>query len=253
MNETPPLVAPEPGSPHVLRVPPISSARPPDDAALRAWQSRLLPFLMWMLGGVSVFFLVATLVQLNSLQRRIENAPVLDLAPALAALEGQQSSTDRLVFAQWRTLASLEKYALERRYHQANILLLSRTWTRYLGFMTGMMLALVGAAFILGKLREEASTLGLKQAGIEANLTTTSPGLVLCVLGVVLMLTALSVHNDIETRDVPAYTNVQVSAGTGAPEPLPLRVSEVPDPLPALAGGEGEAQAAVPADERGDR
>jgi hypothetical protein len=47
--------------------------------------------------------------------------------------------------------AVLEADALQRRYHQANANMLARVWTRQLGFITGMLLALVGAAFILGR------------------------------------------------------------------------------------------------------
>jgi len=231
-----------PGSAATADLPELPPARASTsvsaDRNLERWQRRLLPFLVWLLGGVTVFFLLATLFQLNSLQRRIESPPTLDLTPALAGLQNAASSSDRLVFAQWQTLARLEQNALERRYHQANVLLMSRTWTRYLGFMTGMILAMIGAAFILGKLREEASTLGLKNAGLEANLNTTSPGLVLCLLGTVLMLSTLLTHNDIETQDAPLYTNVVVS-GAGAPQParLPAGSAEprpegtVPDPL----------------------
>lgn len=214
----------------------------PGDRSLEAWQNRLLPFMVWMVGGLTVFFLLATLYQLHTLQGRVEAPPELDLSAALAPLEGSATSpTERLVFAQWQTLANLEKHALERRYHQANVLLMSRTWTRYLGFMTGMILSLVGSAFILGKLREEVSTLGLENEGIKASLETTSPGLVLCVLGTVLMLAALMTHNDIETQDSPLYTGVQVATGS-----VP-GVAPAPGPASRLKGeGMGEAVEADP-------
>lgn len=217
-----------------IQIPHLRRADTEQVAATAAWQSRLLPFLVWMLGGVTVFFLVATLVQLNGLQRRMESPPRLDLAAALSPLDaGASSTSDRLMFAQWKTLATLEQHALERRYHQANVLLMSRTWTRYLGFMTGMIMALMGAAFIMGKLREEASTLELKNAAVQASLATTSPGLVLCVLGTLLMLTTLVVHNDIETRDTPLYTQVLLAPDPGGAgsAPLPLPLSGARDPL----------------------
>jgi hypothetical protein len=235
-----------PGSAATVDLPEATSARPATDLAasyaersLERWQNRLLPFLMWLVAGVTSFFLVATLFQLNALQRRIESPPTLDLTPALSGLQSSSSSADRLLFAQWQTLARLEQNALERRYHQANVLLMSRTWTRYLGFITGMIMAMVGAAFILGKLREEASTLALKTPTAEANLNSTSPGLVLCLLGTVLMLSTLLTHNDIETQDAPLYTNVVVSGGTAAAPPArlpggnaePRPEGSVPDPL----------------------
>ena len=203
------------------------------DATAGAAPAPVPKFLFWLLGGVTVFFLVVTLLQLQSLQRRIDTPPVLDLTSALAPLDtGAGSTGDRLMVAQWRTLALLEQNVIERRYHQANVLLMSRSWTRYLGFMTGMIFALVGAAFIMGKLREQASALALKNAAVEANITTTSPGLVLCLLGTVLMLATLLTHHDIETWEGdPLYTRVILApAGDAADAPLPLP-GTVSDPL----------------------
>jgi hypothetical protein len=110
---------------------------------------------------------------------------------------------------------------------------MSRTWTRYLGFMTGMIFALVGAAFVMGKLREQESALALKNAAVEANITTTSPGLVLCLLGTVLMLATLLTHHDIETWEAnPIYTRVILApGGDAATAPLPLPTGTVSDPL----------------------
>jgi hypothetical protein len=214
----------DPATSREVRVPGLRMDDGFERLRLASWQDRILPFLLVMLGGITVFFLVATLVQLNSLQRSIQSPPVLDLASALAPLADSQSSSDRLLSAQWQTLARLEQYALERRYHQANVLLMARTWTRYLGFLTGMILTLVGAAFILGKLREEASSIALTSAPVVANLSTTSPGLALSVLGTVLMLATLLVHGEIETRDAnPLYTRMILTpqGADAAPQPFP--------------------------------
>jgi hypothetical protein len=122
----------------------------------QAWQERLLPFLQLTIAALAVFFLLTTLLQLRELQNRIGDSPRIDLEAALAPLAvdaASLSNSDRLLYGQWRTLAELERNALERRYHQANVLLMARTWTRYLGFLTGMIMAFVGAAFILGRFR----------------------------------------------------------------------------------------------------
>lgn len=226
---------PHPLTPHVdsgdgdPAPPPVPHASPAADTDRPAPR-----FLYWLLSGVTMFFLVVTLVQLQSLQRRVDSPPRIDLTSALAPLDqGTVSTGDRLMVAQWRTLALLEQNAQERRYHQANLLVMSRTWIRYLGFMTGMIMALVGAAFVLGKLREESSALAIKNAVAEANITTTSPGLVLCTIGMVLMLATLLTHNDIETWDAnPLYTRVLLApdASASAP-PRPLPVSGLSDPL----------------------
>jgi len=114
-----------------------------------------------------------------------------------------------------RTSALLEANVIARRYHQANVLLMSRVWANYLGFVTGMTLALVGAAFILGQLQTATSTLENKTGPAQVSLSTTSPGLALCVLGVILMITTIVSHHDIQTQDVPVYLGKE---GVGANE-----------------------------------
>ncbi|CAN0513621.1 unnamed protein product, partial [Laminaria digitata] len=106
---------------------------------------------------------------------------------------------------QWKTVATLEKHTLDQRYHQANVLLMSRIWTRYLAFVTGMILCMVGASFILGKLREDQTEISGKSDLGEGSLKTSSPGVLLATLGVILMLTSLLTHHEISVTDGPAY------------------------------------------------
>jgi len=152
-----------------------------------------------MLVGLTVFFFVATLGQLVYLHTSILKAPVLNDS-LLHLPDGTNLEASRL-----RAQVLLESNAIARRYHQANVLLMSRVWTGYLGFVTGMILALVGAVFILGKLQEGTSEVGGRMHGAEASLKTASPGLVLAFLGVVLMIITIVTHHEIETRDSPIY------------------------------------------------
>jgi len=195
----------------------------------RTWQKRLLPLMVGLLVTLTAFFFVASLVQLYYLQTRIERAPALDLAPAVASLDqigkdiqsgriGDQAAfRNGLELARWKTLSLLEANALERRYHHAGVLLISRIWTRYLGFVTGTILAMVGAAFILGKLQEASSNLGAEGGLWKVSLTTASPGLVLATLGTVLILATLATNMDLQVNDGPVYLQ-----GTLVPAPPPL-------------------------------
>ncbi len=189
----------------------IESTPGNDDARrTRQWQGRLLPLMIRMLVGLTLFFFVASLLQLAFLHASIRESPRLDVADVVEA----HGDGDRLA-ADLRALVILESNALERRYHQANVLLMSRVWRRYLGFVTGMILALVGAAFILGKLREEVSDVELKSGAAELSLKSTSPGLVLTVLGVILMIATIVTHHEITTADAPVY--VRQAAVTAKP------------------------------------
>ena len=178
------------------------------------WQKRLLPFMAGMVGALTFFFFIASFVQLYYLHNRIEKSPELDLKPALEMMsvttqnpEGQ----DNLEMASWKARVILEGHTLQRRYHQANVLLMSRIWTRYLGFVTGMILALVGAAFILGKLREPETKLE-SESFWKLSVTSSSPGVILAILGTTLMLTTIVTHAKIDVRDGPLYIPATVNA-----------------------------------------
>jgi hypothetical protein len=174
------------------------------------WQRRLLPLMAGMLVGLTFFFFIASFIQLYYLHHRIEQAPNLDLNAILKLSEKPTESAlkkETLELMRLKTLALLEEHALKRRYHQANVLLMSRTWTRYLGFVTGMILALVGAAFIVGKLREPESKLNAEGVW-KFSITTASPGLILALLGTILMLVTMVTHHEIETKDKPAYVEL---------------------------------------------
>jgi hypothetical protein len=197
------------------------------------WQRRLLPLMVGMLVALTAFFFVASFVQLYYLQTRIEQAPRLDLSPAMASLDDFEkdlksgSANDdagfesRFEYARWKMLSLLEANALQRRYHQAGVLLISRIWTRYLGFVTGTILALVGAAFILGKLRETNSSLGAESALWKVSMTSASPGLILATLGTLLMLATLATNLEMQVNDGPVYLPLSAALAT-EPAPLPL-------------------------------
>lgn len=175
------------------------------------WQKRLLPFMVGMIALLTFFFLVASFYQLYYLHKKIENCPKLNLESAMSLIDSTDlnlTELDRLDFVRWRTLSTLEGYTLKRRYHQANVLLMSRIWKKYLGFVTGMILALVGAVFILGKLREPTSTLNAESGIWKFSLTTASPGLLLALLGTILMITTIVTHKKIEVKDRSTYTHM---------------------------------------------
>jgi hypothetical protein len=175
------------------------------------WQRRLLPVMVRMVVGLTVFFFIATLAQLYYLHRAIQTAPRMDtsqLIPTPDALGKTGMS------AEFRARVLMEANFLERRYHQANVFLMSRVWVHYLGFVTGMILALVGAVFILGKLQTEASQLGGSAGGNSIDFRSTSPGLVLAVLGVILMGTTIVSHHPIETANASIYMRTALEKPT---------------------------------------
>jgi len=196
----------QPSDPDLTK--PEKSGTSPDTGDDASWQRRLLPFMVLMIGGLAVFFFIASVSQLYYLQQRIEQGPAL-------ALDVAQRAGDSVELVHWRTLVTLEAHAVQQRYHQANVLLMSRVWTRYLGFVTGMILSLVGAAFVLGKLREPESKFDASTPHLKIAFYTTSPGLALTILGTVLMLTAMLTQTEIDVRDGPLYVSPIAAVATG--------------------------------------
>ena len=210
---------------------PPQSPSAPQAVHREAWSERMLPWMSRMVLGLTVFFFLASAAQLAYLHYEITNAPDRKFAIPMQMLqeiqsgdkageEGQSADTSspdqRLPAAAVAALTLLELSAIERRYHQANVSLLSRVWTRYLGFVTGMVLAMVGAAFILGRLETASSVATAKTGAAEFSFTSASPGLILAGLGVVMMITAIVTHHEIQVQDRSIYAHGWSFGGNAA-------------------------------------
>jgi hypothetical protein len=204
---------------------------------LYRWQVRLLPLIVRIVLGVTVFFFAVSLAQIIYLHWRIELSPRVDLSEPLRLLTAAQSEAiaDRRESAALMISALLEANALERRHHQARVVLMARVWTSYLGFVTGMALALVGAAFILGRVQGTTTTVRTEIASVRAELATAAPGIVLVFLGVVLMISTLFVGYKISVEDVAVYLQ-SPSPRPAAPTSPPPPFSLPPEPT-APSGG----------------
>lgn len=181
-----------------------------------SWQARLLPFMVAILLLLTVFCCAANLYQVHVVQGHIQQAHEVDLAPSFSILKvnGNETAADRLAFARWQSLAMLESSALESRYHEAGLMLMTRIYIVFLGFTTGMVLALVGATFILGKLREPASTMDAEGAKGKVSFASTSPGLMLAFFGMVLMLATIWAKTEVSVTDKSLYTSGPTALST---------------------------------------
>lgn len=196
----------------VRRIPMLSSENTPSMSTRQSreatkWQERLLPFIIRMIVGLAAFFFIASLVQLIVLHWTMLQTPQLDLVSVVGSDVNPSKEIDdnALSVAKLRLSAILEAHIVQQRYHQAAVVLMSRTWLDYLGIMTGMILALVGAIFILAKLEEGTSELSAKSQAVELVFRSASPGLVLAALGVLLMITTFIVHHEINIEESSLY------------------------------------------------
>ncbi len=194
---------------------------------LARWQRRLLPFAIIAISLMAIFFFASSVIQLNRLGTAVSFQPSGQIEQALIRFEAQAGAgaTDQ-DYLRWKTLVLLEQETLRHRYAQVNATLLLRAWTRHLGFLTGMILAFVGAIFILARLREEQTQLSMEQAGLKNTLATSSPGIVLAVLGTVLMIVTLTASFEFTTSDVPVYIGARQASEAALPPPRDLSDAE---------------------------
>ena len=201
---------------------------------IERWQTQLLPLMRAALVLMALFFFLASLYQYQKLYSDIK-AVTPSIMKELNRLE-QSLANDQLKntdYIRWRTMLALEQDVVHRRYQQINTTLLLRTWTRYTGFLVGMVLALTGAFFILGKLKEGESQLSGEGSGVKFALTTSSPGIILATLGTFLMAITLIVKFDFDVIDKPVYilpyglTNLNLNA-----KPAEISEGNTLQPLP---------------------
>jgi hypothetical protein len=176
------------------------------DGAVERWQRQLLPAMRGSLVILTSFFLVITLLQYFQLYGDIRQQPS-GVNETLAIFEKSLPESQRtsIEYLDWRVRVMLEVDAMRLRHQHINASQLMRAWTRYTGFLVGMVLALVGAFFILGKLAEPPSQVSGEMPGVKFTVASNSPGIILTVLGCCLMFVTLYLHTDFTVEDRPVY------------------------------------------------
>jgi hypothetical protein len=173
--------------------------------ALLRWQKTLLPLMAAVLIGLTVVFVGVSLLEYGRLSKVLSESHAIQIDSLLGDRPAGTVGTATDAFRS-RALIGLEAHAMEHRYRQVNLVMLTRAWTRYMGFVTGMVLAMVGAVFILGKLQESVSKFeaGQGEHGRVA-FESASPGLFLAFFGTILMALAIWLTVDVTSRDAAVY------------------------------------------------
>lgn len=175
------------------------------------WQNRLLP---WMISIptilIGAFILLAT-IQLNKFEKFIyqgnENKTENSIPSPGAATTDSLLKKDK-EYLKLYSLVKMEEHSINRRYNQGGVLLMSRIYIKYLGFFTGMILAIVGSVFIISKLKEDVSEIeGSIEDKTKFRLISSSPGIIFGLLGTALMMTTILTHSEINVKDMPLYLN----------------------------------------------
>jgi len=156
---------------------------------------------------MAAFFFITTMGQLVYLNLTYSQIPHVELGKyTYVAPEKEVFTIEQQMSARkFEILASMEAYVVERRYYQSAMATMSLLWIRYLGFVTGMILALVGAIFILARLQESRSEIKAKWNAANFLLRSASPGIVLVVLGTILMYATIIDRDTVETFESRIY------------------------------------------------
>jgi hypothetical protein len=181
------------------------------------WQRLLLPMMIGTVIVATVAFLALSLFDTWSVRRSIAEAPQIDLTPVLGAVQCAGATTtapEQAQCLQWKVAVLLEQQTINRRYHQANVALIVRVSVKYLGFLTGMLMSLMGAVFVLGRLTEATSKLAAAGPFGKFTIATVSPGLILALLGTILMIATVMVNPPTETTDGNVYLRSPAAQGT---------------------------------------
>ena len=208
------------------------------------WQKKLLPMMKGMIIFLTLFFFLASFGQLIYLQVAINRAPTININQPLSLLQTKEqlSLEERKSMVKLASVILLESNTMERRHHQANLLLMSSIWVRYLGFVTGMILALIGAVFILGKLENATATeISGKTPQGEASLKSASPGIILAVLGSTLMIVTIAMQQTVQVNDAAVYLE-QGSEASAASDQQKKPVIILPKNMDSLPANKIEYQ-----------
>jgi hypothetical protein len=174
------------------------------------WQNRLIWWMTIVPTILILVFIILATLQLNRFNQEIISYKESELEPVYMSYgEGKTVSyQDNADYIKFYTLAKMEDLSMRKRYSQAGVLLMSRVLTKYFGFFTGMILAIVGAVFIISKLQEERSDIeGSVSDNIKLKMVSSSPGVIFGILGTILMLATILQHSEINVKDMPLYLN----------------------------------------------
>jgi hypothetical protein len=216
------LLPPPESTPTVHLTPASEPARAATNGDLIQWQTRLLPFMTIFLGLMAATFFLFSGLHMYNITKFVEAAEQEDIRSQIVN-ELHRSATPAATSSETieHSLLLLEADVVDKRYHQAAGLLMSRIWSRQLAFVTGMVMAFVGSVFILGKLSEGTSNISGGIAEWKVAISSASPGIILSLFGTIVIIASMYVKATLEVSDGPAYVNVLrpvVNAGAEAAE-----------------------------------
>lgn len=173
---------------------------PAADKQRMAWQTKLLPFVVIFLPLLCVVYFWIYVNQIGKIEGRRQREEAQSITQQINALTRKNSSIEEKLY-------TAELLALLHRHQSADDVIDSRMLTISLSFLTGVILAFVGAIFILGKFSEDPTKLEASQEKLRLSLVSSSPGIILSTLGVALICICIVSKTSIDVKDEALYLN----------------------------------------------
>jgi hypothetical protein len=189
---------------------PDAQRKKEEEDRILALQKKLLPWIIGMPTALIAAFIFLSTIQLRHIEDFVYQNSGLILKKELPTPGSLNidSIDGKMSYLKLYSLASMEEISMNRRYNAAGASMMSAIYTRYLGFFTGMILAIVGAVFIISKFRERVTNIDMSLAEqMKFRLASSSPGIVFGFLGTVLMIVTIVKKTDFEVKDSPLYLN----------------------------------------------
>lgn len=178
------------------------------------WQRLLLPFALVVVFGASAYFMWTSVSQFEAMKVSVERSFVDERIVPLIERSAPAGTGD----ATPQVRLMMEERAQRADLTRAGASLLISLWTRNMGFVTGMLMALIGAIFILSRINDAGSTLEARQGALTGSLKTSSPGIVLAVLGTVLMVLAMTTRYTETSREMTTESPRDSDGAIGGPD-----------------------------------
>lgn len=126
-----------------------------------------------------------------------------------------ETNQDHVIYSEDVARLTLEYDATWNRQNRTNSALASRTWLRFMTACFGSILVFIGAIYLLSKIGlsepteagglSEPTEAGASTSGIEFTFRSSSPGIVLVIVGASLMVFPHFASQDIESNDGNIY------------------------------------------------
>ena len=163
-------------------------------------------FLFWIVFWVSLapcgWFIATSYMGLQTILTALHTPPNSE-SVITSYLSGYADSPQPLASI---VQAHLEFHVIQNRQARANSALATRTWLRFMSSVFGSVLVFIGAVFVLAKI--ETSAIGDMEAessGVKFRIKSSSPGLIMVVIGAILMASANFAKQKITTTDGAVY------------------------------------------------